>query len=314
MTRFMIYSLALGALAVVASATPASAQVVFGIEGSANAIASNGLGGASVTVGGTVLDLKAGVGAPVVKGPAGVLAYADLINPAPLPGRIEPGFVGGLIAAGGSTTPAGVVTVGTFSIQPGIASLTGVVTANTLGAVGGSLVVNGTPCVLNADPRLPIGRVMNDLGLPINTAAILPGAAALVSGYPATDGTGMFYCYSIEVIGVAPAAPGLAVGIERVTNNGGVINVRGGVAGLPLTLARNAVVTVSIFAPGATPTAAPVLVGTVNGTAGVLAGTRVFTFKSAKALAVVPKTVYAQVTVGAGAAAVTVKSAIVPVQ
>lgn len=293
--------------------TNASAQLAFNLEGPAGAIASNGVGGASVTVGGTVLDLAAGVGAPDVRGPAGVLAYADLMNPAPLPGRIEPGFVGGPIVAGGSTTPAGVVTVGTFSIQPGIASLTGAVTANTLGTIGGSLVVNGTPCVLNADPRLPMGRLINDLGLPINAASVLPGAAALVSGYPATDGTGKIYCYSIEILGVAPAAPGLAVGIERAVNNGGVISVRGGVAGLPLTLARNAVVTVSIFAPSANPLGAPVLIGTVNGTAGALAGTRVFTFKSAKALAVVPKTVYAQVTVGTGAAAVTVKSAIVPI-
>jgi len=310
----MVYSLALGAVAVVASSTNASAQLAFALEAPARLIASNGAGGATLTVGGTVLNLPSGVGAPVVTGPNGVLSYADLINPAPLPGRIEAGFVGSFVTATGATTPAGVVTVGTVDFQPGIAEIAGAVTANTLGTVGGSLVVNGTTCVLNADPRLPIGRVINDLGLPINAAAILPGAAALVAGYPATDGTGTFYCYSIEIIGVAPAAPGLAIGVEQARANGGVVTVRGGIAGLPLTLARTAVVTVSIFAPGATPTAAPVLIGTVNATAGALAGTRVFSFKSAKALAVVPQTVYAQVTVGTGVAARTVKSTVMPVQ
>jgi len=312
MFRSMVYSLALGALAVVASSTNASAQVAFGIEGNVNAIASDGAGGVNVTVGGTVLGLKAAPNAPIVTGFGTGPTYASLLNPAPFPGRTQAGFVGSVVKATGASSALGVVTVGSIDIRPGIASIAGVVTANTLGTVGGSISVNGTPCVLNTDARLPLGVLMNDLGLPIAPAAAVAGTAALVVGYPANDGTSTFYCTSIEAIGIPTNVAGLAIGIERVASPGGVINVRGGISGLPITLARTAVVNVSIFAPGATPLAPPVLLGTVATTPGVLAGTRAFTFKTAKALAVVPTTVYAQVTFGTPA--VTVKSAVTPVQ
>jgi len=314
MSRSMLYSLALGALATVISATTASAQVPFLIEGPATAIASDGAGGVNVTVGGTVLDLKAPPNAPNITGYGVGPTYADLLNPAPFPGRTQAGFVGSLVKADGATSALGVVTVGNIDIRPGIASLSGVITSNTLGTVGGNIVVNGTPCILNTDPRLPLGVLMNDLGLPIRPAAAIPGTNALVVGYPATDGTNKFYCLSIEAIGIPTNVAGLAIGIERVASPGAVINVRGGISGLPLTLARTAVVNVSIFAPGPTPLSPPVLLGTVATTPGVLAGTRIFTFKTAKALAVVPKTVYAQVTQGTGATAVTVKSPVVAVQ
>ena len=314
MSRSMIYSLALGALAAVVSATPAQAQVAFGIEGNANVIASDGLGGVNVTVGGTVLGLKAAPNAPIVTGFGTGPTYASLLNPAPFPGRTQAGFVGSVVKAAGASSALGVVTVGSIDIRPGIASIAGVVTANTLGTVGGSISVNGTPCVLNTDARLPLGVLMNDLGLPIAPAAAIPGTAALVVGYPANDGTSKFYCTSIEAIGIPTNVAGLAIGIERVASPGGVVNVRGGISGLPITLARTAVVNVSIFAPGATPLAPPVLLGTVATTPGVLAGTRAFTFKTAKALAVVPTTVFAQVTFGVGAAAKTVKSPVVAVQ
>ncbi|MEI8368995.1 MAG: hypothetical protein WCJ31_11240 [Planctomycetia bacterium] len=312
MSRSMIYSLALGALAAVVSATPASAQVPFLIEGNANAIASDGAGGVNVTVGGAVLDLKVAPNAPVVTGLGTGPTYANLLNPAPFPGRTQSGFVGSVVKASGATSALGVVTVGSIDIRPGIASIAGVITANTLGTVGGSISVNGTPCILNTDARLPLGVLMNDLGLPIAPAAAIPGTSALVIGYPANNGTSSFYCTSIEAIGIATNAVGLNIGIERVASPGGVINVRGGISGLPLTLARTAVVNVSIFAPGATPLAPPVLLGTVATTPGVLAGTRIFTFKTAKALAVVPTTIFAQVSFGVPA--VTVKSAVAPVQ
>ena len=314
MSRSMIYSLALGALAAVVSATPASAQFLFGIEGNANVIASDGLGGVNVTVGGTVLGLKAAPNAPIVTGFGTGPTYANLLNPAPFPGRTQAGFVGSVIKATGATSALGVVTVGSIDIRPGIASIAGVVTANTLGTVGGSISVNGTPCVLNTDARLPLGVLMNDLGLPIAPATAIPGTAALVVGYPANDGTSTFYCMSVEAIGIATNAVGLNIGIERVASPGGVINVRGGISGLPLTLAGTAVVNVQIFASGATPLAPPVLLGTVATTPGLFAGTRAFTFRTAKALAVVPTTVFAQVTFGVGAAAKTVKSPVVAVQ
>ena len=310
MFRSMVYSLALGALAVVASANNASAQVVFGVEGSADAVASDGLGGVNVTVGGTVLDLKAAPNAPLITGFGFGPTYADLLNPAPLPGRTQSGFVGSFIKATGATSAAGVITVGTIDIRPGIALLTGVITSN--GVAG--FVVNGTKCLLNTDPRLPLGVVVNDLGLPINAALAVPGASAICTGYPSNDGSGAFILFQLQVVGQATTAPGLAIGIERVASPGGVINVRGGISGLPLTLARTAVVTVSVYTPGATPLAPPVLLGTVNATPGALAGTRVFSFKSAKALAVVPKSVFVQVTQGTGVAAKTVKSPVVAVQ
>jgi|GEM_PF-3251310 len=312
MSRSMIYSLALGALATVVSATTASAQVPFLLEGPVAAIASDGAAGVNVTVGGTVLGLKAAPNNPIITGAGAGPTYASLLNPAPLPGRTQAGFVGSVVKAAGATSALGVVTVGTIDIRPGIATLSGVITANTLGTVGGSISVNGTKCILNTDTRLPIGVLFNDLGLPIAPAAAVAGTTALVVGYPATDGTGNFYCYSIEAIGIPTTAAGLAIGIERAVSPGGVVSVKGGIAGLPITLARTAVVNVSIFAPGATPLAPPVLLGSVATTPGVLANTRIFTFKTAKALAVVPTAVYAQVTFGTPA--VTVKSPVVAVQ
>ena len=135
MSRSMLYSLALGALAMVVSASPASAQVAFSLEGVVNAVATDGLGGANVTVGSTVVNLRA---ATPVTGAAGAMTYANLLDPTPLPGRVEAGFVGSAINAAGTTTPAGVVTIGgTVDVQPIPSSILGVVTANTLATAGG---------------------------------------------------------------------------------------------------------------------------------------------------------------------------------
>lgn len=290
-------------------ATSAAAQFPATSSGVVTSVLSNGAGGVLVGAGGTVLNLKAPPRMPIF---TGIDTYADLLDPTPLPGRVEPGILGCVLDVMGSITTDGVITPGIVDIQPLAVEHVGVVTANTLGKPGGTISVNGAACVLNTDPRLPIGRLTNDLGLPINPALAVRGIQAAAEGYQSSDGSNLLYCSSIQVIGLPAATPGLQVGIvtarfKRGGINAGLVEVVGGISGL--TLARTAVVNVTVYVSGATPKAPPIPLGIAASNPGALVGTRTFSFRTAKTFSVPPKTAFVRVTVGGA----TVTSDVVPV-
>ena len=300
MTRSVTSVLAASAVLVAALSTTASAQFPATSGGIVTSVAPNGAGGVLVGAGGTVLNLQAAPRMPVF---TGVDTYADMLDPTPFPGRVEAGILGCGLESMGSISADGLYAPGIVDIQPVAVEQAGVVTANTLGSPGGTISVNGATCVLSTDPRLPLGRLTNDLGLPINPALAVRGIQAAAEGYQSTDGSNLLYCYSIQVVGLPAAKPGLQVGIatarfKRGGINAGLVEVVGGISGLPLTLARTAVVNVSVYVAGATPKAPPILLGIAASNPGALAGTRTYSFRTAKTFSVPPKQAFVRVTVG----------------
>lgn len=311
MLRALLVSLTGSALVAVVLTTNASAQFPATSSGVVTSVVSNGAGGVLVGAGGTVLNLQAAPRSPVF---TGVDTYADMLDPKPFPGRSESGILGCVLESMGSISADGVITPAIIDIQPLTVEQAGIVTANTLGSPWGSISVNGAACVLSTDARLPIGRLTNDLGLPINPALAVRGTQAVAEGYQSTDGSNLLYCYSIQVVGLPAARPGLQVGIatarfKRGGINAGLVEVVGGMSGLPQTLSRTAVVNVSVYIAGATPKAPPILLGVAASSPGALAGTRTYSFRTAKTFSVPPKQAFVRVTVGG----VTVSSEIVPV-
>lgn len=311
MARNTITSLAHGVLLAVFLSAAAFGQFPATSSGVVTSVASNGAGGVLVGAGGTMINLQAAPRMPVF---TGIDNYADMLDPTPLPGLLEPGIHGCVLSLLGSIGADGVIAPGIVDIQPLVGEQVGIITANTLGTPGGTISVNGAACILSTDPRLPIGRLTNDLGLPIDPALAVRGVQAAAEGYQSTDGSNLLYCYSIQAIGLPAAKPGLQIGIARARFkrggiNAGLVEVVGGISGLPLTLARTAVVNVNVYVSGATPKAPPILLGIAASTPAALAGTRIFTFRTAKTFSVPPKQAFVRVTVGT----TTVTSEIVPV-
>ncbi len=86
--------------------TVALAQVAVFLEGRINSIVDNGDGSGAITVMGVTVNIPAGV--PITTATA-TLTMAQLADPTPMPGRSEPGFVGGTGLIDG-TSLNGVVT------------------------------------------------------------------------------------------------------------------------------------------------------------------------------------------------------------
>lgn len=311
MFRSPFFFLAGSALLAAVLTTSAAAQFPATSGGVVTSVVSNGAGGVLVGAGGTVINLQAAPRMPMF---TGVDTYADMLDPKPFPGLLQPGIVGCVLESLGSISADGVYTPAIVDIQPLAVEQAGVVTANTLGKPAGTISVNGAACVLSTDPRLPLGRLTNDLGLPIDPTLAVRGIQAVAEGYQSTDGSNLLYCYSIQVVGLPAVKPGLQVGIatarfKRGGINAGQVEVVGGISGLPLTLARTAVVNVNVYVAGATPKAPPILLGIAASNPGAMAGTRTFSFRTAKTFNAPPKAAFVRVTVGG----VTVASEVVPV-
>lgn len=211
-------------------ATVASAQLPMRMQGPITAVASDGGTGATIVVLGSVIRVPA---TAILHSPTAPLTIAQLLDPTPLPGRTEAGFLGGIASANGTIDPVtGVMTAADLLVDPSESVILGAVTQ-----AGAPLVVNGVPLVLANDPRIPGTPLMNDLGFPINAADVAIGKAASVLGYPATDGSGLFEAFSVTITGVKAASPALQAVITRNVGNAKALtlDVRGGIAGLPAT-------------------------------------------------------------------------------
>ena len=213
-------------------ATVASAQVPLPMrmQGPITAVATDGGTGATMVVLGSVILVPS---TTVLTTPVGPLTIAQLLDPTPLPGRTQEGFVGGIANVNGTINPVtGVMTATTAVVEPSENVVLGAVTTT-----GVSLSVNGVPVVLENTPRLPGTGLTNDIGFPINLVDVPLGAAANVLGYLSTDGSGALQAYSVAITGVRAANPGFQAIITRNIGNAKALSLdlRGGISGLPAT-------------------------------------------------------------------------------
>jgi len=216
--------------AVCLGTTVASAQLPMRMQGPITAVASDGGTGATMVVLGSVIQVPA---TALLTTPVGPLTIAQLLDPTPLPGRTQPGFIGGVTNVNGVINPVtGVMTATDAVIEPSENVMLGAVTTT-----GVSLSVNGVPIVLENTPRLPGTGLVNDIGFPINLVDVPLGAAANVLGYLSTDGSGTLQAYSAAITGVRAAVPGFQAIITRNVGNAKALTLdtRGGITGLPAT-------------------------------------------------------------------------------
>lgn len=166
-----------------------------------------------------------------ISSPTASLTLEQLLDPTPLPGRTQEGFVRGTAIVTGTTNANGVVTAADVFVEPAENVVVGVVTAND----GGLLQLNDMPISFLTDARIPAAPLKNAFGFEILASSIAPGTPASVEGYYASD---TFNAFLMEVDGPAQLVdPNPQISIlradsrERTPNNqrGDEVEVRGAV-------------------------------------------------------------------------------------
>lgn len=187
----------------------------------------------------TVMGRETRIGAAVpVRTPTTTLTLAQLVSPAPLPGRAQAGFLGATAVITGEfdVTAAKILAHDVF-IEPAENVMGGVVTA----VVQGLVWVNGARVLMLTDPRLPARPPVDPLGFAIDPGSATVGAPAVAEGY--WDGV-EFRAHALEIGGktrLVDLRPQLVV--ERATarelgpnaQRGDELEVRGAVTMLHVT-------------------------------------------------------------------------------
>lgn len=136
-----------------------------------------------------------------IKTPAKTLTPAELRNPAPFPGRTEPGFVGGTIIADGVfDTDNNLMLADFLTVEPAETVLLGALTQNAAGTPR-LLKINGVPIVMLTDTRMPANLenpmspiFKNQYGFPmkIETAVLSPSGPTPNPAPPPSSAEGYF--------------------------------------------------------------------------------------------------------------------------
>jgi hypothetical protein len=188
MRGFVFSLLATSALALAAPST-ASAQAVLEVEGTLRNLVSDGAGGAIATVMGVQVAIPAGT---PVSTPTASLTVDQLLDPTLLPGRDQPGFLGGTaIITGTSDLVNGAVAADVF-VEPSENVVLGLIT--------GTFQIENMPFSMLQDPRMPALPIMNVFGFEIDPASLTAGTPAAAEGYySALDQS--FHAFIIETEG-----------------------------------------------------------------------------------------------------------------
>jgi hypothetical protein len=150
--------------------------------------------------------------------PTATLEFADLLGD-PLPGRQQPGFLGGTAIILGMTI-GGVSTAHQVFVEPAENVLIGAVTANE----GGALSILGVSVRPIDDWRMPT-FTRNEYGFDIDPATVEVGSFAVAEGYLAPDG--VLHAHTIEADG-RMTGPSNQTSITRAQCRGGhELEVRG---------------------------------------------------------------------------------------
>ncbi|MEW4566625.1 hypothetical protein AB1L88_02040 [Tautonia sp. JC769] len=176
------------------------------IEGPVSAIVASGADARLTVMGATVVATAS----TVISSPSASLSLAELLDPAPLPGRTEPGFVGGTVIAIGEVDAAsGVIEAEEIAIEPSENIILGAVTETS----ATTLRINGVPIVFLDDPRMPAEPPQNGFGFEIELDSVAVDTPASAEGY--FDGSA-FRAFLFEVDGDATLAdPNPQVSILR---------------------------------------------------------------------------------------------------
>ncbi len=224
-SAFAAAALFLGVSQASAQLPPSPPPTVAALEGTISSVTLNTDSSITMVVMGMTVNVPAGA---IITSPTATLTTAQLADTAPLPGRTQPGFVGGTAIINGTVDSSGLVTADDVFVEPSENVVLGVVTANT----GSQISVNGIPVSLITDARMPAKPVQDVNGIAIILGSIPVGVGAGIEGY---FSNGTFYAFLIEADEGTPvnAQPQVvitrALGRERTPNNrrGDELEIRG---------------------------------------------------------------------------------------
>ena len=219
----------------ISALTVLTAQVSFGqdlepgtilgyVEGPVNRTTFNADGTGSMVVMGVNVDVPAGL---IAESPTSSLTVRNLCIRNRLPGRLEPGFVGGTALIGGIVnTATGKFTATDITVEPAENVVIGTVSSIS------PLKIQNTEIAFISDPRITTG-IVNTFGFPALLSGLALGQPAAAEGYFAA---GKLQAYVVELDENAPLAEDVtqinimrASSRERTPNNnrGDEVDMRG---------------------------------------------------------------------------------------
>lgn len=137
--------------------------------------------------------------------PTAPLTAESLTRAASLPGRAQPGFVGGTAIINGETSAAGFKALDLF-VEASETVMIGRVTANTSSTTGiypCTIDVEYVPLVFSEDDRMPFGDAINGSGFNVDPCSVAVGNIVAGEGYygaNSADGPGdrKFHIFAFE--------------------------------------------------------------------------------------------------------------------
>lgn len=224
------------------------------VEGPIGAVADDGAGGAWITVVDITVHVPAGVfTSGSATSPTATLSQAQLLDTTPLPGRTQPGFVGGTAIINGTSTVGGDLIADDLFVEAAENVVIGIVTANDACA----LELQGVPLVQVTDARMPFGQAINGGGFEVNYCAMPVNGSAAIEGY---FSNGALYIFSFESDDAPIVSTEGVVTITRANCKGNRLEVRGS------TSATTGEVTVSDADEGTVFGTEAILIDTVTNT------------------------------------------------
>lgn len=186
-------------------------------------------GGNAATNSIQALGLNINLGLVTMRTPGGLAITAAGALGAPLPGRTQPGYVGGTVFATlDPTVGPGGVNAQSVTLTVPETVLIGPVTDNSPGTnvAGRNISVLGVPVRAAVDARLdPFQAVIG--AFPVDIASIPVGSTAAVEGYLGSDG--FFYAQILDAEQGTPIG-GVTVAFGQSKCSGGSLEVRGTVS------------------------------------------------------------------------------------
>ena len=161
------------------------------LEGPISALTANPDGSGSITVMGVVVDIPAGT--PITS-PTAALTINQAADLTPLPGRTQPGFLGGTAIINGDSV-AGVNTAADLFMEPS----ENILGADVTSVPPAAIEIGGVALAELTDTRIPADPVMNDFGFEVDPATVPTGVDAVGEGYLSNDGSGVFQYFVLAV-------------------------------------------------------------------------------------------------------------------
>ena len=161
------------------------------LEGPISAVTANPDGSGNITVLGVLVNIPAGT--PITT-PTASLTIDQAADPTPLPGRIQPGFLGGTAIIEGDSV-LGVNTASSLFMEPS----ENILGADVTSVPPAAIEIGGTTLQALTDARIPADPVMNDFGFEVDPASVPTGVDAVAEGYFSNNGSGIFNYFALAV-------------------------------------------------------------------------------------------------------------------